>query len=154
LAAVIQKAEKRLAQLHDDELANCLKYCFMITGLRAQHYPNEVEKAFLLGYVRMHYGGHTAAEIRLAFDMAIQGKLGIRPEDAHVYDNFSVAYFARIMGAYRSWSAPIARQLEKSEPVPERIPTETEKRYIHLGYMGYLIWIANQRIKPPLKRWP
>jgi len=102
----------------------------VIIGLRAQNYPDELETEILISFITEHYGGHTPAEIKLAFEMAIVRKLNVDPV---CYENFSVAYFASIMEAYREWS----REQIKHLPAPEERPREfnrQEKLQLDLDY--------------------
>lgn len=50
--------------------------------------------------------------------MAIQGKLGIDESEVTCYENFSVAYFTKIMNAYRVWSAEAARHIKEEKKIP------------------------------------
>src|SRR5262245_20635761 len=81
-----------------EPIKQALRYAFTLVGLRGQNLPDEYEKEILIKFIVTKYGGHTAAEIRLAFEKAVSGELDI---DATCYENFSVLYFSRIMNAYR-----------------------------------------------------
>jgi hypothetical protein len=95
----------------EDEMKISLKYIFILVGLRAQNYPANEEKQLLHAFIFKNYGGHTPDEIKLAWDLAIMQKLNIRPEDVTCYENFSIAYFSRIMEAYREWAKEQIKQL-------------------------------------------
>lgn len=97
-----------------EDIKSALKYAMVKIGLRAQNFPSEEEKAVLVDHVLRQYGGHTVQEIRLAFDMAIEGKIGV---DANCYENFSCIYFSKIMSAYREYAKGEYRQLESSEHI-------------------------------------
>jgi hypothetical protein len=124
-----------------------LKYIFILVGLRAQNYPANEEKQLLHAFIFKNYGGHTPEEIKLAWDLAIMQKLNIRPEDVTCYENFSIAYFSKIMEAYREWAKEQVKQL----PAPVERPRELnpmEKVDINL------IWalkLLNEINKPPVK---
>lgn len=90
----------------------------------------------MIQYIAENYGGHTADEIKLAFKMAIQGKLKLEYKDVKCYGIFSPMYFTGIMDAYREWSKEQAEKLLRKEP--ERVVTEIEKRRIDLAYAGFL----------------
>jgi hypothetical protein len=107
----IALSEARICHVHQDELKNVLRYVMVLVGLRAQNYPDDIEKQILLNFIADNYGGHTPAEIKLAFEMAITKKLDV---ESNCYENFSVAYFVSIMEAYRSW----AREQIKQLPAP------------------------------------
>lgn len=134
----------KIYQVSEDELKGVLKYVMVLVGLRAQNYPDDIEKQILLNFITDHYGGHTPAEIKLAFEMAITRKLDV---DATCYENFSIAYFSQIMEAYREWAKEQIKQL----PAPVVKPRELkpmEKVDINL------IWalkLLNEINKLPIK---
>lgn len=110
----------KICMLSDFEpLKEALRYIMLLVGLRANNIPNEEEKLVLINYIGKHYGGHSPEEIRLAFEMAINGELEINPSDVKCYENFSVLYFSSIMNAYRKWSAQQYNQSIK-EPAPQQ----------------------------------
>jgi len=102
-----------------------MQYLFMVVGIRGQNIPVSPEKEFLHQYIRTHYGGHTAAEVRMAFDMAIQGKLRIPVDDVKCFENFSIQYFANIMNYFRAWASENAKQAQA--PVVEHTPEPERK---------------------------
>jgi hypothetical protein len=127
----------------EEEMKQALRYIFMLVGLRAQNYPTGIEKQLLHAYIFKNYGGHTPAEIRLAFEMALQNKLSLRPEDVTCYENFSIAYFSRIMEAYREW----AREQIKQLPPPDERPREfnrQEKLQLDFDYAYLLLKEINK----------
>jgi hypothetical protein len=107
----------KIRDVSQDDLKGVLKYVMVLVGLRAQNYPDDIEKQILLNFIADHYGGHTPAEIKLAFEMAITRKLSADPT---CYENFSIAYFASIMEAYREWAKEQIKQL----PAPPQKPRE------------------------------
>lgn len=144
--AKLEKAlqEARLRDQPEESLKQALRYCFMLVGLRAKNMPDEMEKAFLINFIREHYGGHTAAEIRLAFDMAVTGKLDVDPV---CYENFSVTYFAKIMNAFRGWARDQVRAIEAAEPI-DRVLSRDELVDLNVEYALYLFRQIN---KLPIK---
>lgn len=123
-------AEKKIGHGTEEELKQALRYIYILVGLRAENYPADIAKQLLHSYIFEDYGGHTPAEIRLAFKMAIQNKLSLRPEDVICYENFSIAYFTRIMEAYREWAKEQIKQLPA--PVKDRELKPMEKVDINL----------------------
>lgn len=104
-----------------EELKEVLRLVMIKVGLRANNWPNEVEKAVLLDHIVKHFGNHTHEEIILAFDLAINGKLDFLDKDgANHFENFSCAYFSKIMASYRVWAALTYRSVIKE-------PVKTEK---------------------------
>lgn len=132
----------------EEELKQALRYVFILVGLKAQNYPVDLEKQMLHAYIYKNYGGHTPEEIKLAWEMAIQNKLDLEPKEVICYENFSIAYFTRIMEAFRLWSR---EQIKRIHAPRERIVTKEEKAMINLSYAGYLLNILKQRLLPPLK---
>lgn len=118
-------------------------YIYTLIGLRGENYPKGLEKEFIHTYIRENYGGHTADEIRLAFTMAIQGKLFIDSRDVKCYEHFNVAYFSSILEAYREWAREEIKRLPKNEE-----PTGPEKWEIDLEYAHYKLKLID---KPPFK---
>jgi hypothetical protein len=114
----------------EEDLKNCLRYVFALIGIRGKNLPVEHEKQFLHEYIRKNYGGHTAAEVRLAFDMAVGGKLGV---EANCYENFSPLYFAGIMNAFRRWSREAYNRLERVAMLPPPL-TDEQKAQIDREY--------------------
>jgi hypothetical protein len=104
-------AEKKICHGTEEDMKQALRYIYILVGLRAQNYPADIAKQLLHAYIFEEYGGHTPGELRLAFKMAIQNKLSLRPEDVTCYENFSIAYFSRIMEAYREWAKEQIKQL-------------------------------------------
>lgn len=90
-------------------------------GLRANNIPADIEKQVLIDHLVTHYGNHTHEEIKLAFDLAITGKLDVDP---NCFENFSCVYVSRILNAYRSWAAKTYKSVVKEkqkEPVKEEL---------------------------------
>jgi hypothetical protein len=130
----------------EEEMKQALRYIFILVGLRAQNYPAGVEKQLLHAYIYKNYGGHTPAELKLAFEMALQNKLSLRLEDVTCYENFSIAYFSRIMEAYREW----AKEQIKRLPAPAITRRLTEKERIDINLIWALKWL-NEINKLPCK---
>lgn len=107
-------------------LMKVLKYVMLLVGMRANNLPDDLEKQVLINFIQSNYGGHTVSEIRLAFELAINGQLELKTEDVKSYENFSVLYFSTIMNAYRIWSAQEYKQTIKEPPPAQRIFTEQE----------------------------
>lgn len=136
-------------------LKSALRYCMLKVGIRAANLPDEEEKGILIAHIIQEYGSHTPEEIRLAFDMAIAGKLNIDRRDVIAYENFSCLYFSGIMNAYRQWAAQAFRQIVGQLPPATKELTEKEKLEIDVNYVGAL-WQMKQReynksLLPPLR---
>lgn len=106
-----------------DELKQVLKLAMIKVGVRANNLPNDVEKGVLIEHIITNYGNHTPLEIKLAFDMAISGKLddldnkgNVIDLETNCYENFSCLYFSKIMNSYRRWARQTHNQLKKDYP--------------------------------------
>lgn len=102
-------------------------------GLRAHNLPNEEESVVLVEHIYTNFGGHTAEEIKLAFEMAMAGKLELKPDEINCYENFSCLYFSRIMNAYRGWSSQAFKQLKTEPPPPIKIYSDQETEDLYRG---------------------
>lgn len=126
----------------EEEMKQALRYIFLLVGLRAQNYPAGIDKQLLHAYIFKNYGGHTPAELKLAFEMALQNKLSLRPEDVTCYENFSIAYFSRIMEAYREWSREQVKLLSAPEQQPRQL-TKEERLKLDCEYACYMFKCVN-----------
>lgn len=97
-------------------LKEVLRLVMLKVGIRANNIPDDSEKAILIEHILTNYGNHTPQEIKLAFDMAIGGKLDLDEKDVTAYENFSCLYFSKIMNAYRKWASQTHNQFKKDYP--------------------------------------
>ena len=96
-------------------------------GLRAANWPVPEEKAVLLQHIYENYGGNRLEEIKVAFDLAVSGKLNLKRDDVKHYENFSCLYFSTIMNAYREWAAQEYHHISKVEkPSEQKIYSDEE----------------------------
>jgi len=124
-AIAIQQAQigHTLRVSNEDTIKQALRYSMLLVGLRGSNLPTEEEKFVLTNFVKSNFGNNTCEEIKLAFEMAVAGKLNI---DSKCYENFSCEYFGRIMSAYLEYSRQEIKNLPKPiEPVKEK-PSEKE----------------------------
>jgi hypothetical protein len=84
----------------------------LLVGIKAVNLPSQIEFDFLKKFIVDNFGGHTCEEIKLAFNMAVSGKLEV---DAKAYENFSCEYFGRIMTAYRQWAKNEIKYMPKEK---------------------------------------
>lgn len=118
-----------------EEIKQVLRYAMIKVGLRAQNFPTDEEKEILIAHVVQNFGYHTTEEVKLAFDMAISGKLEL--DEVKCYENFSCLYLSQIMVGYRVWAtqtnAQIKREDESHRALIEGKPIElTEIDYLEL----------------------
>lgn len=105
-----------------EDLKQVLRLLLIKVGLREKNLPDEVEKAVLIEHIITNYGNHTPAEIKLAFDMGLAGKLedvNGKSEpidlDMNCYENFTCLYFSKVMNAYRRWARQTYNQLKMEQ---------------------------------------
>lgn len=110
---------------NENDLKQVLRYSMLLVGLRANNMPTEEESFVLINFIKTNFANVTIAEIKMAFDMAVAGKLGI---DAKCYENFSCEFFGRIMAKYLEFSAQetriISQRVIEDEPLPK--PSDAE----------------------------
>lgn len=124
-AIAIQQAQSThtLRVSNEDIIKQALRYSMLLVGLRGSNLPTEEEKFVLTNFVKSNFGNNTCEEIKLAFEMAVAGKLNV---DAKCYENFSCEYFGRIMSAYQEYARQEIKNLPKLiEPVKEK-PSDLE----------------------------
>ncbi len=114
---------KTISESSLDEMKEVLRYVMLKIGLRTQSVPNDFEKLILFEHIVSNFGGNRIDEIKLAFDLAIGGKLDV---EVNCYENFSCYYFSMIMNAYRAWSSQTYRQVVKPEVPEQKIFTQEE----------------------------
>lgn len=113
---------QRILNSSIEEIKQVLRYVMIKIGLRASNWPGEEETAVLIQHIVFNFSSHTIDEIKLAFDMALTGKLNADP---NCFENFSCLYLSGIMNAYRIWAAEAYRQTVKAVP-EQKIYTDKE----------------------------
>ena len=108
--------EPKIKDCDINNFKGILRACILKVGIRSQNLPSPEEWAVLQSHALLNYGNHTCAEISLAFDMAITGKLDV---EVNAYESFSCLYFSNIMNAYRVWANQVAFYKER-EVKPEQ----------------------------------
>lgn len=106
-----------------EDIKTELRVAMVKVGLRSQNWPNDMEKAILIEHIVSTYGMHTIEELRLAFNLAISGRLPMDENDVKCYENFSCLYVSQIMNAYRKWAAERHKELPMDKP--KELPAES-----------------------------
>ena len=143
-------ADKKLPAAGLAGLEATLRYIFMLLGLRPQNYPVGLEADFLTQYIVKNFASHTNAEVRLAFDLAVAGRLALDAREVSCYENFSVAYFARIMQAYIAWARETYQLLPDKRPVPRRTPEQEASWHLDIK-LGWAFHCLKEINKFPCK---
>jgi hypothetical protein len=126
---------KKINELPELDLRNALKYAMLKIGIRAKNFPEGIEKSVLLTHIFVNYGNHTPAEIRLAFDLAILGKLNLNIDEVKCFENFSCQYFSTIMNAYRIWAQQV---YDQHKPNEKQIEHKPDTKQIDKEYQDFL----------------
>jgi len=132
LRKLINELKIRDLESDSDPIEEQLRYVFAIIGLKKlpnQDRPEKdipSDKEVLLDFIQRNYGGYHPIEIRAAFELAIHGKLNIKPELVNHYQDFSCMYFGRIMAAYRPYREKLL-SISINKPVVEKELTPKEK---------------------------
>jgi hypothetical protein len=109
-----------------------LAYIFTLIGLTK--YPDKDEMIVIEDFIRTSYPLYTIEEFRIAFKMAVQGKLECSTEH---YEKFSPKFIGQVMAAYtkkanevRKMQKPITQELEIPKLTDEEIVSFTQKEWL------------------------
>jgi len=108
----IQSSNKIRNVESDEEIKQALRYVFTLIGLKADQIPGEIEKVVLINYIKENMKAYTAAEIRIAFELAIKGDF---TTELNHYGSFSALYLSRIFNDYIEHRRQIAAELRREE---------------------------------------
>lgn len=93
------KSEKIIKAPHE-RIYEALRYCMLKVGIRSTNLPDKLESMMLYNHLTEYYGKLTVEEIKLAFDLAVTGKI----EAPETYENFSCSYLSKVLNAYKVWA--------------------------------------------------
>ena len=109
-----------------------LAYIFTLLGFTK--YPDKDEMVVIEDFIRTSYPLFTVQEFRIAFKMAVQGKLDCSTEH---YEKFSPKFIGQVMSAYtkkaidvRKMIKPILSQNEPPKLTDEDIVSFTQKEWL------------------------
>jgi hypothetical protein len=109
-----------------------LAYIFTLLGMT--RYPEKEEFMVIEDFIRTSYPLFTVEEFRLAFKMAVQGKLDCSTEH---YEKFSPKFIGQVMAAYtkkalevRKMIKPIINEIEPPKLTDEQIVSFTQKEWL------------------------
>ena len=113
-------------------LRESIAYIFTLIGLTK--YPDKDEMIVIEDFIRTSYPLYTIEEFRIAFKMAVQGKLECSTEH---YEKFSPKFIGQVMAAYtkkandvRKMQKPITQELEVPKLSDEEIVSFTQKEWL------------------------
>ena len=98
-----------------------LAYIFTLLGFTK--YPDKDEMVVIEDFIRTSYPLFTVQEFRIAFKMAVQGKLDCSTEH---YEKFSGKFISQVMNAYKSKANDVRKQIKPINELPVPKLTEDE----------------------------
>lgn len=109
-----------------------LAYIFTLLGFK--NYPDKEEMVIIEDFIRTSYPLYTIQEFRVAFKMAVQGKLDCSTDH---YEKFSPKFIGQVMVSYtkkaneiRKNLKPIINELEPPKLTDEQIVSFTQKEWL------------------------
>jgi hypothetical protein len=139
----------KTGSIADNEILNCfngdklnlvspiilkenLAYIFTLLGFK--NYPDKEEMIIIEDFIRTSYPMYTIQEFRIAFKMAVQGKIDCSTEH---YEKFSPKFIGQVMSAYtkkanevRKMAKPILSAIEPPKLSDEEIVSFTQKEWL------------------------
>ena len=93
----IAKQTIKLKDCHSNKVLEVMAKGLMILGIKGDKAPTKPEITYMVDMLQKDYGNLPIGELDLAFELMAKNKLDENPE---TYQNFSVIYLTRMMGAY------------------------------------------------------
>jgi hypothetical protein len=93
----LAKQTTRLKDCHSNKVIDTLAKGLIILGIKGDKAPSEPELVYMINMLQTDYANLPIGELDLAFELMAKNKLDENPE---TYQNFSVLYLSRMMGAY------------------------------------------------------
>lgn len=93
----LAKQTTRLKDCHSNKILDSLAKGLMILGIKGDKIPSTPEFNYMINMLQKDYANLPIGELDLAFELMAKNKLDENPE---TYQNFSVLYLSRMMGAY------------------------------------------------------
>jgi hypothetical protein len=93
----LAKQTTRLKDCHSNKIVDTIAKGLMILGLRGEMIPTPPEFNYIVDMLQKDFANLPIGELDLAFQLMAKNKLDENPE---TYQNFSVLYLSRMMGAY------------------------------------------------------
>lgn len=113
------KKTTKLKDCHSNKVMDILAKGLMILGIKGEKIPTIPELDYMTNMLQTDYGNLPIGELDLAFELMAKNNLDENPE---TYQNFSVLYLSRMMGAYARYV-----RANYQEPKQEFIQIEQPK---------------------------
>jgi hypothetical protein len=104
-------------------LKQTLAYIFTLIGLT--RLPEESEYAIIEDFIRTSYPKFTIQEFRIAFKLAVQGKLECNVDH---YEKFSAKFISQVMNAYKAKANEVRKNIKLPPELP--IPKLTDEQIV------------------------
>lgn len=124
-------SSQKIGESGEEAIRQALRYAMVKIGLRGKNFPTGIEKFLLIRHVHENFAGNTCEEIKLAFDWAISGRL---EEDYNCFENFSCAYFSRIMNAYNT----LANSAKEKTEIRHEVEYKPEERKPDMSFDEFI----------------
>lgn len=135
--------DTKIRNLTDQEsIKMSLRYIFTLVGLKSENLPSELQKMVLMEFIESEFGWMTPDEMKLAFRMAVAGKLDV---EINHFQNFSPVYFAAVANAYKEKRGAALTEYNSKmlEMTTKPDPSDDEKKLMFWGFVEECL----------LKRW-
>jgi hypothetical protein len=114
----LAKQTTRLKDCHSNKILDSLAKGLMILGIRGDLIPTAPELNYMVNMLQQDFANLPIGELDLAFELMAKNKLDENPE---TYQNFSVLYLSRMMGAYArfvrvNWVEPKQEYKQLEQP--------------------------------------
>jgi hypothetical protein len=114
----LAKQTTRLKDCHSNKIVDTIAKGLMILGLRGEMIPTPPEFNYMVDMLQQDFANLPIGELDLAFELMAKNKLDENPE---TYQNFSVLYLSRMMGAYArfvrvNWVEPKKEFIQIEQP--------------------------------------
>jgi len=114
----LAKQTTRLKDCHSNKIVDTIAKGLMILGLRGEMIPTPPEFNYMVDMLQKDFANLPIGELDLAFELMAKNKLDENPE---TYQNFSVLYLSRMMGAYArfvrsNWVEPKQEFIQIEQP--------------------------------------
>ncbi len=161
---LIVTSQIKIADAKNSDITNALKYVMLLLGTPERNIPSSLEMILIINFVRNYMKQIFVDEIRIAFDLAVAGKLSDPtkkdrpPLNLDLYGStLSMKYVAYVLNAYLDYKKPLLKAIAPKEEEPligmdrglkilelikERAP-ETYEKFRNIGR-------PKERVPPPM----
>lgn len=111
---------------------------FIMKDMGVRNTPDTYSRIRLAQFVVKRFGDLALSELKLAFELAVVGELNLEDKDVKHYNDFSLMYVGRILGAYRTKRNDSVQRVKLALPEPEKKPTPEELKTIHENFISMI----------------